>query len=576
MPDGSIDSSMMCSQAVVERVLGDSSVTSIKIFATLESDNFVAGTSGWQINRVTGSAEFQDVIVRGTLNADDITVGTLVADRIAAGSLDADKITAGTITTDRLIIGSFDNLISNPGLETGTLAPHSVVDSSTGTWSISANPRSGAKSLRYFFGSSMSVDARVALNGSRTDIGDHPSVAEGDVLYFTMWARDAGPPNGTTNVRAAIFFYDETGTQVGSVTYSSTVDVSGYQQLEVSATAPAGAAYVVFEPNVLAASTATTGAVHFDDFYARRKVGTAVIEDGAITADKLTVTSLDAITAAMGTLTVDSTLTMGAGGVIRTAASGSRIEMTKATFDRINFYTGNASEASSGDILAGYAGVVSTGYLFLEFHTPQSTTNSVEVRLNMKAESADSTSQAPEVLFSVQGSPALQPLFKIGQFLVRADTGSASFPTYSYDTDPDTGMYLGGTNLTAIATGGGGRIYWDVNGTHLLTMPTTETAANVYANNAQSNRLYRQTSARKYKKRINYNVDYLADYDLRPTKHWRPDDKRWFYSFVADDLGEQDKLLGVYGPEGIENFDTRAVMAVMAAKINRLEKLVAA
>jgi len=58
---------------------------------TLRSDNYSAGVSGWSIEG-DGSAEFQDVTVRGTLNADDITVGTLPIARIGANTVDMSKI----------------------------------------------------------------------------------------------------------------------------------------------------------------------------------------------------------------------------------------------------------------------------------------------------------------------------------------------------------------------------------------------------------------------------------------------------------------------------------------------------
>ena len=54
----------------------------IQVTSDIESDNYVAGTSGWKIERDTGNAEFQDAIIRGTLNAADITAGTLNVDRL--------------------------------------------------------------------------------------------------------------------------------------------------------------------------------------------------------------------------------------------------------------------------------------------------------------------------------------------------------------------------------------------------------------------------------------------------------------------------------------------------------------
>jgi hypothetical protein len=54
----------------------------IQVTADIESDNYVAGTSGWKIERDTGNAEFQNATIRGTLNATDITTGTISADRL--------------------------------------------------------------------------------------------------------------------------------------------------------------------------------------------------------------------------------------------------------------------------------------------------------------------------------------------------------------------------------------------------------------------------------------------------------------------------------------------------------------
>lgn len=90
--DGLLDSRDLCDSSVLERTLANESVSSLKIQANLQSDNFVAGTSGWEINRDTGSVEFQDATIRGTLNASDITAGTMNAARIGAGTITAVEI----------------------------------------------------------------------------------------------------------------------------------------------------------------------------------------------------------------------------------------------------------------------------------------------------------------------------------------------------------------------------------------------------------------------------------------------------------------------------------------------------
>ncbi len=110
--DGEIKGSMICSQAVSERILGDYSVTSLKIYNTIQSDNYSAGSAGWQIDRVTGSCEFQDATIRGTLNASDITTGTLSADRISGGTLNASLMTVTNLSASSITTGtmSFDRL----------------------------------------------------------------------------------------------------------------------------------------------------------------------------------------------------------------------------------------------------------------------------------------------------------------------------------------------------------------------------------------------------------------------------------------------------------------------------------
>src|SRR5690606_1267632 len=99
-------------------------------------------------------------------------------------------------------------------------------------------------------------------------------------------------------------------------------------------------------------------------------------------------------------------------------------------------------------------------------------------------------------------------------------------------------------------------------------------AANVFISSS-SGQMQRSTSARKYKTEITYDPEQLLAVELRPAKFYRPDDDAWYYGFIADDLAEEDPLLGTFDPDTgeIENYDQRAVMAVMAAKINRLERL---
>jgi hypothetical protein len=157
------------------------------------------------------------------------------------------------------------------------------------------------------------------------------------------------------------------------------------------------------------------------------------------------------------------------------------------------------------------------------------------------------------------------------RFLV-SNSASAAAPDYSFANSLDAGVYLSGADEVGIAANGskvasfgsGTGVY--LPGAYALT---TSDAVNVRITSGGF--LKRSTSARKYKRRINYNVDYLADLELKPVKFYAPGDKKWYLGFIADDLAEEHPLIGEFEDGEIENYDIRAVVAVLAAKVKRLE-----
>jgi len=104
----------------------------IQVTADIESDNYVAGTSGWKIERDTGNAEFQNATIRGTLNATDITAGTISADRLPGLAVANSTSISGTIIKD----ATATYTVSFSGVKSGTklmvimqLAGYSSADS---------------------------------------------------------------------------------------------------------------------------------------------------------------------------------------------------------------------------------------------------------------------------------------------------------------------------------------------------------------------------------------------------------------------------------------------------------------
>lgn len=77
----------------------------IQVAADLESDNYVADTSGWKIERDTGFAEFGSAAIRGTLTASQIQIDNVTLDSdgsgnliIASGGVDTTQIAANAIS----------------------------------------------------------------------------------------------------------------------------------------------------------------------------------------------------------------------------------------------------------------------------------------------------------------------------------------------------------------------------------------------------------------------------------------------------------------------------------------------
>jgi len=157
-------------------------------------------------------------------------------------------------------------------------------------------------------------------------------------------------------------------------------------------------------------------------------------------------------------------------------------------------------------------------------------------------------------------------------WLLKEGTGSVALPIYTFRGDEDTGIYSNeadGIYLTAGNNAMFGLASGTVNGPGISAV-TTGTAANVNVSTSGVRVLARFTSALKYKMKL-HDADFLADIELKPQKFYRRDDKKWFYGFIADWLADQDPILGQYGEDGeIENYDAPAVMAILAAKVNRL------
>ncbi|GAG37176.1 unnamed protein product, partial [marine sediment metagenome] len=155
---------------------------------------------------------------------------------------------------------------------------------------------------------------------------------------------------------------------------------------------------------------------------------------------------------------------------------------------------------------------------------------------------------------------------------VRLPSGTSSNLSLAFTADTTTGMYLAAAGNMQFWAGSvlGMAVRTDRINMPIVPSSTTGSAANMWINGADG-WVYMSTSARKYKTNIKYD-EPLADMVLKPATFHRDDDDKDFIGFVADDLAEQDTRIGTFDEQGeIENYDVRAVVAILAAKVNRLE-----
>ena len=95
--DLTVTEAKIANLAVTTAKITDAAITNAKIADTIESDNYVAGTSGWIIekqnaNYPDGYAEFQDAVFRGEVTAESGDIGgwTISSSKLSSGNLDLD------------------------------------------------------------------------------------------------------------------------------------------------------------------------------------------------------------------------------------------------------------------------------------------------------------------------------------------------------------------------------------------------------------------------------------------------------------------------------------------------------
>ena len=329
---GSITGDLMSAGEIItlSAQIKDATISEAKISGTLSAGKITAGSalsgsitvSGTALTTVANQASLGALNPVTRINAQStqidpgkilISGGTSLSDW--QGSTDVTSINGGKIETDSITarslqVGLMPNLFQGGD-------PFDTSEPATAVWTV----MSGA--VAYVDSPSVNFNGKPVLYMQRVssliDCGMYSTynrafqVSPGEVLSVEIpTLGDAYAASGYT---AQIYWYDAAGNPLAQYftnLWSEQPIYNSYVDYSTQVTVPAGAANAIVLL-YLTSSQSSVYVLYFGKIKIARTAGTVNIKDGAITADKMTVTSLSAISAVIG--------------VLRTATSGARLEV---------------------------------------------------------------------------------------------------------------------------------------------------------------------------------------------------------------------------------------------------------
>jgi hypothetical protein len=207
-PDSSIDGSQLddgtCSVAkLAAGTIGAITINMNGSGSIIQSSNFVPGSTGWRI-RGDGVAEFQNVTVRGSLNAADLVAGTIAAGRYAVDTIGAGPVIAGTLHAQRGLTVTAGSISYDAAVQTTP-----TTETVTSNLSLPANPDRTA----VFLIAQCVPTAVATANGWLCGAAYRSGVLLTDGRFWVYEANGTGVP--------LVFFYYDTTMGTGALNYNT-------------------------------------------------------------------------------------------------------------------------------------------------------------------------------------------------------------------------------------------------------------------------------------------------------------------------------------------------------------------
>jgi len=260
--------------------------------------------------KIAANAVTAGTIAAGAVTATTIAGASITGDKLAANTIGADQIAANAITAKQLVLTDFSNMADN-GWQIGTLDG----------WIV--------QNRQAFYLDTTSGDAAgwvLQSLGRDIALSNYVSVTAGEVYAFDVWVYNTDA--GNANVYAGLLTPSGVWGPI-VVPGASTNAKNQWVRLQGRVTIPSG--YTKLAMLLQVEKTAGTGSsCYWSKPVMRRAVSAELIVDGAITANKIAVNSLDAITANLGAVNISSavigTLQVGTsniqGGAVTAVSAG--------------------------------------------------------------------------------------------------------------------------------------------------------------------------------------------------------------------------------------------------------------
>jgi hypothetical protein len=272
----------------------------------------------------------------------DAAISNLDAGTITTGTLSADRIGAYTITAGKILIGDFTNLVEISDLDNSLIR--------------SSYPLGGVftYSTDYAYAGAYSIKLLNPSGYATTNVtSGYIRVNPGDVLSFDWWGlnHNANYPV-SLNIGLLKSDYSNLTYDFRPTTAPSNATADTWIEYSGQVTVPPNAYFAIIQLKCNA--NGGTGAYYFDNLIIRKTTGAVFIQDGAITASKITANTITGDKIAANTITSSNIQanTITASDIAANTITSSQIASRTITADRIVADSITAGEIASRTITA--------------------------------------------------------------------------------------------------------------------------------------------------------------------------------------------------------------------------------